>query len=56
MRRQFKGPFIKDGIVLPLLKVGMRLVLGLSILYARVLGHVGIYKLSHNIQKSSVCM
>ena len=39
-----------------LLEVGMRLVLELSILYARVLGHVAIYMLSCNIQNASVCM
>ena len=39
-----------------LLKVGMRLLLGFSMLYARVLVHVGLYMLSHNIQNSSVCM
>ena len=39
-----------------LFEVGMRLVLGLSVLYTRVLGYVGLYMLSRNIQNSSVCM
>ena len=39
-----------------LLKVGMRLVLGLNVLYARVLGNVGLNLLSCNIQNSSMCM
>ena len=39
-----------------LLKVGMKLVLGLSILYARVLGYVGLYMFSRYIQNPSVCM
>ena len=39
-----------------LLEVGMRLVLGLSMLYARVLGHVGLYMLLRYIWNPSVCM
>ena len=34
----------------------MRLVLGLSIVYTRVLGHVGVYMLSRYIQNPNVCM
>ena len=39
-----------------LLEVGMRLVLGLSVLYARVLGHIGLYMLLWYILIPSVCM
>ena len=39
-----------------ILEVGMRLVLGFSVLYARVLSHVGLYMLLQYIQNPSVCM
>ena len=39
-----------------LFKVGMRLVLGLSIQDARVLGHIGLDMLSRYIQKANMCM
>ena len=45
---------VRMALFCQLLKVSMRLVLGLSVLYARVIDDVGLYMLSRNIQKSSV--